>query len=304
MTFQQLQYLLEVYKAGSFSKAAKNLVVTTASVSIAIGNLEKELGYPLFIRTSQGLVLTANGQKILDHATHICERHRQMGMIQDSSFNSLHIAANDYTPAKNATTRLIAENINRRDTSINVSMTTGDTLQKIALFEIDIGIIGNYHSRNLPLQTMLQSKGLEHRVLEIIPVEIILGKNHRLFHADTINIKELENEIFIDKGGRPTSRSHYLKGIINIPKENVIGVYHNDIRYALLGQGVGYGISRRPPDAICEQYGLRCIPLENVYSEVICVTNPTRPLNDMGKQFLTLLDEEIQKLKSSHSTEL
>ena len=135
--------------------------------------------------------------------------------------------------------------------------------------------------------------------MEIIPVEIILGKNHRLFHADTINIKELENELFIDKAGRPTSKSHYLKGIINIPGENVIGVYYNDIRYELVSQGVGYAISRRPPDAICEQYGLRCIPLENVYSEVICVTNPTRPLNDTGKKFLTLLDEEIEKQKTS-----
>ena len=299
MTFQQLQYLLEVHKAGSFSNAAKNLYVTTASVSIAIRNLEKELGYPLFIRTPTGLTLTANGQKILDHATHICERHRQMGMIQNSSFNSLSIAINDYAPAKNAATRMIRENIRGLNTSINISMTTGDTLQKIALFEIDIGIIGNYHSRNLPLQTMLQSKGLEHRVLEIIPVEIILGKDHHLFHANTIDIKELENEFFIDRGGRPTSRSHYLKGIINIPEEQVIGVSQNDIRYSLIGQGVGYGISRRPPDAVCEQYGLRCIPLENVYTEIICVTNPTRPLNDTGKEFLTLLDEEIKKQKTS-----
>jgi len=41
MTFQQLQYFLEVHKAGTFSQAAKNMVVTTSSVSITISNLEK-----------------------------------------------------------------------------------------------------------------------------------------------------------------------------------------------------------------------------------------------------------------------
>lgn len=299
MTFQQLQYILEVYKAGSFSKAAQNLFVTTASVSIATRNLEKELGYPLFIRTPKGLALTANGQKILDHAAHICERHRQMSMIQDSSFNSLNIAINDYIPAKAAARRLITENAQNRNTSINVYTVATNTIDKIALFEIDIGIIGNYHSRNLPLQNILKSKGLAYRVLEIYPVGILIGKGHRLYHTETVDTKDLENELFIDKAGRGASRSHYLKGIINIPQENVVGVQHEDLRYALLSQGVGYSITSKPSDEICKKYSIRCIPLENVYSERICVTNPTRPLSQAGKRFLELLDEEIEKQKSS-----
>ena len=36
MTFQQLQYLLEVHKAGSFSQAAKNLYITQSAISNAI----------------------------------------------------------------------------------------------------------------------------------------------------------------------------------------------------------------------------------------------------------------------------
>ena len=42
MTFQQLQYLLEVNRTGSFTTAAKNLFVTQSSVSNAITSLEKE----------------------------------------------------------------------------------------------------------------------------------------------------------------------------------------------------------------------------------------------------------------------
>lgn len=297
MTFQQLQYLLEVHKAGNFSKAAKNLFVTTSSVSITIGNLEKELGYPLFIRTQKGLTLTANGQKVLDHATHICERYRQLGNIHDESYNSLKIATNQYDPAKSAITRFIAENAHRRDTGITVSATSAETLQKIALFEIDIGIISNYYSRHIPLQNMLESKGLSYRILDLLPIQIIIGRNHPLFHADTIDPKLLEHDIFIDKGGY--SRSHYFKGVINIPKENVITVQFHDIRYQLLSQGIGYSFSSKPNNEICDQYGLRCVPLKNECCEIICVTNPTRPLNDLGKQFLKTLDEEIEKRKAS-----
>ena len=63
MTFQQLQYVLEVYRAGSVSQAAKNLFVGQSSVSLSISNLEKELGYPVFIRSTSGVVLTPRGRR-------------------------------------------------------------------------------------------------------------------------------------------------------------------------------------------------------------------------------------------------
>ena len=46
MTIQQLEYLLEVNRAGSITAAAKNLFVTQSSVSCAVGALEAELGIP------------------------------------------------------------------------------------------------------------------------------------------------------------------------------------------------------------------------------------------------------------------
>jgi len=298
MTFQQLQYFLEVHKAGTFSQAAKNLFVTPSSISIIIGNMEKELGYPLFIRSQKGLTLTASGEKVLDLATHICEKYRQLGDIRGTSRIALRIAINDYTPAKAAVTRLIANNIHNQDTSITITKATPQTMQKIALLETDIGIIGNFHSRNIPLKNILKDKGLAYRVLDITPIEIVIGKDHRLFHTDTIHASDLENEVYIDSATRSFSQSDYLKGIVNISREKVIAVHHADIRFALLSQGIGYTLSRRPPDAICSQYGLRCIPIEDVYTEILCITNPSRPLNDTGKQFLSLLDAEIEKQKS------
>lgn len=295
MTFQQLQYFLEVHKAGTFSLAAKNLFVTTSSVSITISNLEKELGYPLFIRGQKGLKLTANGQKVLDHATHICERYRQLGNIHDISYNTLHIATTDYAPSAAAITRLIANNEHSRDTNITVTQANQGTLTDVALFETDIGIILNLHSRYLPFQKLLQKKGLAHKVLEVLPIEIVIGKEHRLFHTDTIHAKDLEHEIFIDSANKILSKNNHLRSVISIPQENVIAVQQKDIRHALLSQGLGYTLSRRPPESVCEKYGLRSIPLDGVYTQVICITNPTRPLNDMGKEFLKLLDEEIQK---------
>ncbi|NML30272.1 LysR family transcriptional regulator [Paraburkholderia antibiotica] len=53
----------------SFTKAAQSLNLTQSAVSQQIRNLESRLGYPLFLRQSRGLVLTAKGKILFDSTT-------------------------------------------------------------------------------------------------------------------------------------------------------------------------------------------------------------------------------------------
>ncbi|WP_028222321.1 LysR family transcriptional regulator [Paraburkholderia oxyphila] len=53
----------------SFTKAAQSLNLTQSAVSQQIRNLEDRLGYPLFLRQSRGLVLTAKGKVLFDSTT-------------------------------------------------------------------------------------------------------------------------------------------------------------------------------------------------------------------------------------------
>ena len=78
MTVQQMRYVIEVSKAGSINQAAKNLLITPSSISSGITSLEKELGYPIFARSWQGVELTPKGRQVLNHATYICERLQQI----------------------------------------------------------------------------------------------------------------------------------------------------------------------------------------------------------------------------------
>lgn len=68
MTIQQLQYVLEIAKAGSISQAAKNLFLSQPNISTAIKNLESELDAILFIRTPGGMILTEQGEHLVQHA--------------------------------------------------------------------------------------------------------------------------------------------------------------------------------------------------------------------------------------------
>lgn len=63
--FQHMNYIYEVYKAGSFSKAAKRLYMTQPALSIAVRKTEEKLGTLLFERGTSPLRLTESGKKYI-----------------------------------------------------------------------------------------------------------------------------------------------------------------------------------------------------------------------------------------------
>lgn len=67
MNLLQLEYFQEVAKQESITKAAKVLNISQSALSIMMGKLEGELGYPLFIRKGriQYYILRESGLSII-----------------------------------------------------------------------------------------------------------------------------------------------------------------------------------------------------------------------------------------------
>lgn len=61
MKLSQLRYFMEVYRLENLTKAANNLHISQPSVTVAIRELEHELGVSLFYRTKQRIYPTAAG---------------------------------------------------------------------------------------------------------------------------------------------------------------------------------------------------------------------------------------------------
>ena len=66
-----------VAQAGSFTRAADSLGLSQSAISRQIGALEEDLGMPLFHRHARGLVLTEQGELLLEAAHEIAARHRR-----------------------------------------------------------------------------------------------------------------------------------------------------------------------------------------------------------------------------------
>lgn len=64
--FQGMEYVYAVYKEKSFSKAAKKLFISQPSLSANVKREEKNIGYPIFDRSTKPLSLTEPGKKYIE----------------------------------------------------------------------------------------------------------------------------------------------------------------------------------------------------------------------------------------------
>ena len=71
MELQQLKYFKTVAEIGKISEAAEALLISAPALSTSISRLEKELGFQLFDRTNNRIILNPQGKILLRHVNQI-----------------------------------------------------------------------------------------------------------------------------------------------------------------------------------------------------------------------------------------
>ena len=88
-----------VAKYGNISKAAKVLLSSQPNVTRTIKNLEGELGCTLFSRTSRGMRLTPEGERLYGHVRlaleHIEAGEAELGQSKTLQSGAVYIAARE-----------------------------------------------------------------------------------------------------------------------------------------------------------------------------------------------------------------
>ena len=102
MTPTQLRAFAAVVRLGSVKKAAVDLEVSEAAVSLNIGQLRKELGDRLFVRTASGIAFTPGGLRLASRAA-------EMLGLQDRTVREVHLAAKGRRMLRLASSSLFAE---------------------------------------------------------------------------------------------------------------------------------------------------------------------------------------------------
>lgn len=296
MTFQQLQYLLEVRQTKSISKAASNLFVSNSSISAAVSSLEDELGFAIFNRSQKGLVPTSDGLRVLQYAERICKTYDQMNHVRDEKLKRLRVSFRSYTPFCNAFARLVAENAHRTDIAFSSeALMRDDMIHKLASHELDLSLTAYFEPRIRLLEDRVIKNGLTYRFLKAVPAAVCVGPGHRLYNATCVHPRDLENDIIVDGIRQPLVKSDYLHGVMCFKPENVV-ICDGGAAQELLRMGIAYTITIMPSEYTPADGDLHYIPLEGVDHILVLVTNPDHPLSPEANRFLELLDEELDKI--------
>ena len=69
LSSKQIEIFYEVYKHLSMTAAANKMEISQPSVSKTLGNIEKKLGFKLFIRKGKKLISTNEADELFEHAS-------------------------------------------------------------------------------------------------------------------------------------------------------------------------------------------------------------------------------------------
>ncbi len=69
----RFNYVVAVARAGSFTAAAEIVGVTQSAITKSVADLERQIGYSIFHRTSRGALLTEQGRDFVERAARLTE---------------------------------------------------------------------------------------------------------------------------------------------------------------------------------------------------------------------------------------
>lgn len=75
MTLQQMKYVLTIAEEGSMNRAAERLFISQPSLTSSVRELEKEIGIQIFVRSSRGVSVTAEGADFLMYVRQVYQQY-------------------------------------------------------------------------------------------------------------------------------------------------------------------------------------------------------------------------------------
>ena len=289
MTFQQLYYLLEVEKTGSFSLAAKKMFVTQSTISNAVAGLEKEVGSPIFVRGKKALTLTPAGEEIVAHAKRICESHKYITTGERTESPVVSIGSNGFAPAREAFVQLVEENQDRSDIRFVYHDARNKNFEEELLaYRMDVAV-AMFTTDSVPRhEESFRKKGLHYEKLITLPGAICIGAGHRLFHAEKVTLEDLKNDRFIELPSRNASRK-----LLKAEKINSIGSTHPEARRELLLRGLGYTLTYMHSRKEQESSQMRYVEVPGLTYTFYAFYDSLHPMTPEIKRFMELLKEYV-----------
>lgn len=238
MDITPLRYVVTLARMKSFSRAAEALYVSQSSLSQQIAKLEKEIGYPLFQRTTKYVQITEEGIRFLTQAKRVLAEydalHAQVEATRASMEHTINLGMSVvYRPdAAEAVVRFMHSH-----PEIDVNLISAwelDLVEMLRNGRIDLALFG-VDWENDDLSNMTVSPLHDERVVAS------LSPQHPLAQRDSISLSELANETLIFTSDRSGVRRLVLQRFrqMGVRLRNCMEINDTETRIHYVSQNIG-----------------------------------------------------------------
>ena len=194
MNLQKLQVFLTLCETLNYTETAERLYISQGNVSKQIMALEKELGVQLFDRSRRHIRITKEGQVVEAHARRILDSYQQMtaelSQLQEEKEHELLLHGIPSMPFYAIISEIAG--FKKRHTNFEVSVEEEEAdvlLDNLLKHKCDI-IFARQFNDKLPKEVEMLTIDQDRWV-------VVLPSQHPLARKESINLKELEGEKFL-----------------------------------------------------------------------------------------------------------
>ena len=190
MTLRHLKIFVAVCEYGGITHAAEHLFLAQPAVSVAISELEKFYGVPLFDRISRKLYITEAGKQLLEYARHIISLFQEMEteIKHADSTGSLKIGSS-ITIGTHFMPQFIQEFSSLYpDRTVKVTVQNSKQIETLVLQnKLDFGLIeGILHTKYLVSEMFMEDE-----------LALVCGQNHPFHNKTIVSLEELQKQSFL-----------------------------------------------------------------------------------------------------------
>lgn len=270
ITEQKIRLFLSLAETLNFTETANQLFITQQAVSKHISQLEADLGFPLFVRSTHSVRLTAAGERSRKFFTRMLAEYSQFlaeeTEEQQRLSKSLRIGYNNWLNYGNAVVDARKRFSKAYPDIAHIPETQAPDLlqQKLRNHELDIIVI---------IRRFLQNES-DLRIVDLTDLQMsVLVKNDLIAEGKTFTMAELSemplliNSFFSESVSETRARARREMRILGLENRVIKTTPNRDTVYISVETGEGIAIScmeNKAPE------GIGSIPT-NAYDSLVCV---------------------------------
>ena len=203
MNIKHIQYIVEIERVRSISQAAENLYIGQPNLSRILKEVEGDVGFPIFLRTTHGVRPTERGAVFLQHA------HNILGEMESIQMMSPHRMVDDrlriVIPRSAVSLQTVADYLKSVCELRNIYVEIRECHAKRALELLvggnaEIGIIRFREGYEEYFCDVASTSKLTFRVISKYDDMIVIHHTHPLASCEQIKFEDLSQYIQIAHG--------------------------------------------------------------------------------------------------------